>query len=359
MRRSLAAFSAFQRRAFSGAFRAAALLSLAVAPAAAAASESQASSAQLFDQIDPAVQAVMQLPAPPALRYQARDGSLLAYRYFQPATAAVPQSVVAVLMHGSAGSSLNMTVLGQALAKSGVPAFALDARGQGLSGRRGDISYIGQEDDDLADFVTVVRRTYPNANLVLVGHSAGGGFVLRIAGEAMGRLFNQFVLLSPVLGRLGPTNRPDVGWARPKIGAILLLKALNSVGVTAFNGATAVDFHLPPGAEKFGLTRSWSFRMMSNYGPRGQTQLFGQPAYKVDADRAPAPIIIVAGAADEQFYADKYAIAFKGLAHPVIVKLAPGVNHMGVVSDPRSVPLIVAAVLEARLPLAPIQEGSQ
>jgi hypothetical protein len=105
-----------------------------------------------------------------------------------------------------------------------------------------------------------------------------------------------------------------------------------------------VDFNLPAAAESLGLTRAWSYRMMINYGPRGQTQMFGRPAYRVDAASAPAPIVVIAGAADEQFYADRYAVAFAGLAHPVQVELAPGVDHMGVVSDPRAVPLIVAAV---------------
>jgi pimeloyl-ACP methyl ester carboxylesterase len=193
----------------------------------------------------------------------------------------------------------------------------------------------------------VVRRTYPAARLVLVGHSAGGGFVLRVAGEPQGRAFSRFVLLAPVLGRLAPTNRPDAGWAKPRVGRIALLTALNALGVTAFNGATAIDFNLPPGAEGLGLTPAWSYRMMINYDPRGVTQFAGRPAYRVDAAQAPAPIAVIAGAADEQFHAERYAQAFQGLPRPVTVTLAPGVGHMGVVSDPRSLPLIVAAVKAA------------
>jgi alpha-beta hydrolase superfamily lysophospholipase len=294
--------------------------------------------------VDPAAAAVMRLPAPPVQHYRARDGEQLAYRAFEspPATAAPP--VLAILLHGSGGSSLNMTVLGEALARAGVPAFAPDVRGQGLSGRRGDIDYIGQLDNDLTDFVGVVRRTYPDARLVLVGHSAGGGFALRIAGEPQGRLFSRFVLLSPVLGRLAPTGRPDAGWAKPKVGRIVLLSALNALGVTAFNGATTVDFNLPPGAETLGLTQAWSYRMMVNYDPRGVTQLAGRPTYRRDAAKAPAPIAVIAGAADEQFFAERYAAAFAGLPRPVAVALVPGVTHMGVISDPRATPLIVAAV---------------
>lgn len=289
-------------------------------------------------------QAVMALPAPPVRRYKARDGALLAYRAFTPAADAGPPKAVAILLHGSAGSSLNMTVLGQALAHAGVAAFALDVRGQGLSGRRGDIDYIGQQDDDLADFTAVARRTYPGARLVLVGHSAGGGFALRVAGEPQGRAFDRFVLLAPVLGRLAPTNRPGAGWARPDLAKIAALSALNAVGVTAFNGASVLRFNLPPGGAAMGLTGRWSYRMLSNYGPRGQMQLFGPPAYLADARNAAAPIVVVAGTADEQFRADRYALAFHGLDGAVRVVLAPGVDHMGVLSDPRAVALVVAAV---------------
>ena len=256
MQRAVRTRSAPRRRAPLRARLVAGTLSVAATTVAASAS-SLVAAAPPVPPVSGAAAAVMRLPAPPALRYRARDGASLAYRFFQTTPNAAAPAVVAILLHGSGGSSLNMTVLGEALAKSGVPAFALDVRGQGLSGRRGDIDYIGQQDDDLADFVAVVRRAYPTARLVLVGHSAGGGFVLRIAGEPEGRLFSRFVLLSPVLGRLAPTNRPTAGWAHPHVGAILMLKALNSVGVTAFNGAIAVDFRLPPGAEALGLTRSW------------------------------------------------------------------------------------------------------
>jgi pimeloyl-ACP methyl ester carboxylesterase len=294
--------------------------------------------------VDLTARTVMQMPAPPAQRYQTRDGAELVYRFFAPAASSGPEGVVAILVHGSGGSSLNLTVLGEALARSGVPVFAPDIRGQGLSGRRGDIDYIGQLEDDFADFVAVVRRKYPAARLVLVGHSAGGGFALRIAGSSEGRQFSKFVLLAPVLGRLAPTNRPANGWASPHIARIVALRALNLAGVTRFNGATTVTFNLPPDAQSIGMTTSWSYRMMNNFGPSGQLQSFGRPRYLVDAEHAPAPIAVIVGSDDEQFFADKYAAAFAGSERQVSVELADGVNHMGVVSDPRAVSVIVDAV---------------
>jgi alpha-beta hydrolase superfamily lysophospholipase len=297
--------------------------------------------------IDPTARAVMLAPAPPVERYRARDGATLAFRRFTPAGASAPP-VVAIVLHGSSGDSRNLTRLGEALARAGVPAFAPDERGQGLSGRRGDIDYVGQLDDDLADFIAVVRRAYPNAKLVLAGHSSGGGFTLRVAGEPLGRQFSRFVLIAPYLGRRAPSTNTNNGWVSPNVPLIVLLAGLNQMGVTAFNGLTTVKFNLPPGAvSDLGVTPSWSYRMMNNYGPRGETQLGGEPCYLEDARRAAAPIVVVAGAADEQMRADRYADAFKGLPRPVSVELAPGVRHMEAVSDPASVDLVVAAIKAA------------
>lgn len=301
--------------------------------------------AQPAPSADTAARAVMLIPAPPVQRYRARDGAQLAFREFEPATRIAQPRVVAIVFHGSAGDSRNLTVLGQALAAAGVPAFTPDVRGQGLSGRHGDIDYIGQLDDDLADLVGLVRDKYPNARLVLAGHSSGGGFVLRVAGEPLGRGFSRFVLISPYLGIHSPSTNQASGWSRPDAPRIVALAALNQLGVTRFNGLTTVRFNLPPGAvRELGVTPAWSYRMMDNFGPRGQAQLTGEPAYLADAAHAASPITVVAGAADEQMHASRYAEAFKGLAHPPAIELAPGVRHMEVLSDPRSVPMIVSAI---------------
>jgi alpha-beta hydrolase superfamily lysophospholipase len=181
---------------------------------------------------------------------------------------------------------------------------------------------------------------------VLAGHSSGGGFVLRVAGEPLGRQFSRFVLISPYLGIRSPSTNQANGWTQPDVPLITALAGLNQVGVTGLNGLTTIRFNLPPGAAALGVTPSWTYRMMNNYGPRGSTQLFGEPLYREDAAHAAAPIVLVAGTADEQMKAGFYAVAFQGLANPPRVELASGVRHMEVLSDPRSVPLIVAAIKE-------------
>ena len=53
--------------------------------------------------------------------------------------------------------------LAAALAARGVESLAVDIRGHGASGTRGDIGYLGQLEDDLADLVGIVRKTVPSS----------------------------------------------------------------------------------------------------------------------------------------------------------------------------------------------------
>ena len=144
--------------------------------------------------------ATVDLSSLPAVeRFQARDGTWLGFRHY--AAGGTPTGRVAIVIHGSSGSSGGtIHALSQALAAHGVETFAVDMRGHGTSGTRGDIGYVGQLEDDLADFVAVLRNTVPSAPLTLVGHSSGGGFGLRVAGSPIQNLFERTVLLAPYLG---------------------------------------------------------------------------------------------------------------------------------------------------------------
>jgi len=130
---------------------------------------------------------------PQLSRYIARDGTQLAYRAYLTRNAV--HNVV--LIHGSSGSSLSMHPLAEFLKKKGMTAYALDIRGHGDSGRKGDIAYIGQLEDDLEDFVNQVLQQH---EATLIGFSAGGGFALRFSGSARQKLFAQYILLAPYIG---------------------------------------------------------------------------------------------------------------------------------------------------------------
>jgi alpha-beta hydrolase superfamily lysophospholipase len=262
-------------------------------------------------------------------RFQARDGTSLAYRHYPPRGASTGRA--AIVIHGSSGSSTSMHAIADALAARGVESFAVDIRGHGASGMRGDIGYLGQLEDDLADFVTVVRKTVPSAPLTLLGHSAGGGFALRVAASPIQNLFERTILTAPYLGYDAPTNRPSGGgWANADIPRIIALQILRRIGITCCDGLPVVALAVPPNSEKI-LTPTYSARLTRNFATSG---------YRADLAAATKPVTIFSGAEDELMLADKYAETVHAIAPSVDVKLIEGANHMAIVSVPKVVSVI-------------------
>ena len=190
--------------------------------------------------------------APDLSRYQARDGTWLAYRLYPASNGATDR--IAILAHGSSAQSIEMHQIATALAGVGVTAVAVDIRGHGASGTRGDIAYPGQLDDDLADLIAELRKAAPAARLSLIGHSAGGGFALRIAAGPLEQEFDRFVLLSPYLGYRAPTNRPAEGpglWASPDMPRIVATLLLSRLGIDWPQSLPAIAFANVPEARMF------------------------------------------------------------------------------------------------------------
>ncbi len=262
-------------------------------------------------------------------RFSARDGTELAYRRY-PARSQ-PTGRVAILVHGSSGSSVAVHALADALAARGVETYAPDIRGHGASGTRGDVAYVGQLEDDLADLVALVRKTSPDAPLTLLGHSAGGGFALRVASSPIQNLFARTVLIAPYLGYDAPTNRPNSGgWASGDLPRILGLVALRKIGIDCCEALPALAFAVPSNSERI-LVPAYSYRLMRNFATRD---------YKADLTAASRPLTLFSGADDELMLADKYADAIHAVEPSVDVKLIDGVNHMGVVSVAKAVSAI-------------------
>ena len=121
---------------------------------------------------------------PQLCRFTARDGTQLAYRSYAPATSAPSQGSV-VLIHGSSATSSSMHPMAKELSAAGFTTYALDIRGHGGSGDKGQIGYIGQLEDDLTDFM---RAVSPPAPVTLAGFSSGGGSPC-VSRAAVGRIF--------------------------------------------------------------------------------------------------------------------------------------------------------------------------
>jgi alpha-beta hydrolase superfamily lysophospholipase len=270
-------------------------------------------------------------------RFQARDGTMLGFRHYPASGVATGRA--AIVVHGSSGSSgTPIHALSGALAARGIETWAIDIRGHGSSGTRGDVAYVGQLEDDLADFVAIVRKTAPTVPLTLIGHSAGGGFALRVAASPIQNLFVRVVLLAPYLGYDAPTNRPNSGgWASADIPRILGLLALRKIGIDCCEALPTLAFAVPPNSANM-LVPAYSDRLMRNFATRG---------YRLDLAAATKPLTIISGADDELMLADKYAEAVRGITPPVEVKLIDGINHMGMVSDPKAISVVADDVAKA------------
>jgi pimeloyl-ACP methyl ester carboxylesterase len=273
------------------------------------------------------------LPSPG--RFQARDGTELTYRFYEPAQP--KDDRIAVLVHGSAGNSANMHAVGKALAAAGYRAVAVDIRGHGASGTRGDISYIGQLDKDLADTVKHLRQIWPGAKLTLIGHSSGGGFALRIAGSAYGDLFERYILLAPYLDYTAPSSRTQTGaahWAEPDIPRILGIALLRRLGIDCCEALPVLAFALPP-ESILRATHRYSYRLMSNFG----TDLH----YRDYLAAAHRPMTVICGSKDELMDASRYDEAMRGAGGPVRTVILPEVDHMGILAAQSALDAIVAA----------------
>ncbi len=259
-------------------------------------------------------------------RFTMRDGAALAaHKYIGRADTTI------VLVHGILGSSLEMNrpsgLLREATHASVV---ALDLRGHGASGGApGDISYIGQYEDDLADVVGRLRAERPHGRVILAGHSMGGGIALRYATKSGAPPVDGYLLFAPYLGAQAPTtpqeSKPgEDAFIRLHLARTLGLVLWNSVGVTGWNGLHTLFFNLPA---KLPLT-SYSYRAMVGNAPEHHARALAE----IEASRR--PLLVVVGSRDEAFKADRYAEALG--AERGALRIIEGASHDGVLIDPRT-----------------------
>jgi alpha-beta hydrolase superfamily lysophospholipase len=268
---------------------------------------------------------------PPIQKYTARDGAQLAYRAYAPAGGVSKGSVV--LVHGSSSRSDRIHPLAKGFAQAGYAAYALDIRGHGESGEKGQIAYVGQLEDDMEDFLKAVQ---PAGKKSLVGFSAGGGFVLRFAAESRRNLFDNYLLMSPFLSQNASTYRPaSGGWASVGMPRIVALFILNRIGISAFNDLPVVSYALRPDAQKL-LTPYYAFALAMNFRPNND--------YRADIAAATRPMEVLVGEKDEQFYPERFAAEFSSAGRTVPVTIVPAVNHIELTLTPAAVDAAIRAI---------------
>lgn len=269
--------------------------------------------------------------------YTARDGAELGYRRWDSGQEGAP---LIIAVHGSGWHGAQFAALGAGLAAQGFDVVAPDLRGHGPApARRGDVDYIGQFEDDLADLIAHEAR--PGQRVAMLGHSSGGGLVIRFAGGAHGGLIERAMLLAPFVQYDAPTARPDSGgWARVMTRRVIGLTMLNAVGIRALNHLPVIQFRFPAsvleGPQGQTATRAYSFRLNASFAPRRDWR----------ADIAALPrFLLLAGRDDEAFRAEAYEPTFRAVTDRGSYALT-GATHLSVVDDPETLTRVAAFLRE-------------
>lgn len=264
---------------------------------------------------------------PEMQRYVARDGSALPFRHY-----AADCQVALVLLHGSAADGAYLHAFAKAIShRSLANVYIPDLRGHGQKPeRRGDINYIGQLEDDLADLLAHIRSSVGKETTVIVGgHSSGGGLALRFGGGPYGHLADSFLLLAPYLGHNAPAlKRNSGGWVSPRMWRIIPIAMLNALGLRMFNAVKVLRFNLPPEFQTGTETLEYSFRLMTGFNPVN---------YRAEFSAIKLPVMVLIGAEDEAFRANEVELAIRPYKPDVEIKVISGVSHLGLVMCDRAV----------------------
>jgi pimeloyl-ACP methyl ester carboxylesterase len=257
------------------------------------------------------------------------DTSPINFRFYQ--NHGISKRLI-VLIHGSGWHSMQFAGMANYLIENDLGHVVTpDLRGHGVTPeRRGDIDYIGQLEDDIALLVADIKSKHDISQVIIAGHSSGGGLVIRLAGGKHGNIADGWVLLAPFIRHDAPTARPDAGgWAYPLLRRIIGLSMLNTIGITWFNNLTAIQFNMPEFVRKGELghtaTLAYSFRLNTSYAPRRE--------YAGDLAQMTKPTLLLAGNKDEAFRYDAYESTLSAHVPNGEYYILDGLGHIDLVSD--------------------------
>lgn len=178
-----------------------------------------------------------------------------------------------VLIHGVASSAYTYNKTAGLLQEATqAEIYAIDLRGHGQSeGNSGDVDYINQYVDDLADIIKEIRKEKPNGKIIIAGHSMGGGVALRYAMEKQYEQPDGFLLFAPLIGHNSPAfsqgqtteNKNVEPFMKMHIERIIGLTMLNEIGKHDYDSLPVLFFNLPEAVP----LRKYSYRANKSSAP--------------------------------------------------------------------------------------------
>lgn len=241
-----------------------------------------------------------------------------------------------ILIHGvKSGANAHIQTAGMLQRATQAEVYAIDLRGHGKSdGKSGDVDYINQYADDLADIVGLIRKNKPNGKIIIAGHSMGGGITLRYAMANYKEKVDGFLLFAPLIGHNSPAfpqgkvvkNDSTEAFMKINIARIIGLKMLNEINRHEQDSLPVLFFNLPIGMP----LRVYSYRSNSSMAP--DNYIDGLKAVKV-------PMLVLIGNKDEAFVAEaqKKAVLENSKGE---VQIIDGATHESILHSSTSFQLI-------------------
>ena len=261
-----------------------------------------------------------------------RDGTTLAASWYE-----ANSNITIVLLHGVKSNRSEMENIAQMIQDQvGINVLSVDLRGHGNSGgTRGDIQYIGQYEDDLADIVTILRKERPNETIIISGHSMGGGIVMRYASRNDVPKADAYLLFAPHLGIASPTSQPRTEQAQPieqptvqiHLARTIGLSILNLMNITMFNKLDTLYFNAP---DSLAQPNRYSYRAMASSAPDDYVAA-------LTADNL--PMLVIIGENDEAFKAEEYPNVISLHTNGEVV-IIPEETHDGIIQNQEVIPAI-------------------
>lgn len=239
-----------------------------------------------------------------------------------------------ILIHGSGSESRYLSNLANSMAQANIATVVTpDMRGHGRNiGKKGNIDYIGQLEDDIEDLILFCRKNLGAKHIILGGHSSGGGFVLRYIGNPKYTKADRAVLLSPYLGHDAPTVKPNSGgWVKVAMTRIIGLSMLNNVGIKTLNNLPVLFFNRPENINDNLQVPFYSFNMTINFNPKNHIE---------EIKSINIPCLVLVGKKDESFYPDKFPNTFAACKNFVRVDLLDDVKHLDIVNSQKTFEII-------------------